>query len=162
MGYTKLMEKINHIVSLTGAIFLAVITVVTFAQVIARYVFHNAMDWPEELSMFLFVWLAYLGCCKNMHENAHLRVEALVMLFSKKVQLILNIITLLITIGFSLFIAYNGALMAIEVSESGQEAMTMPIPLALVWSVIPVCFTITALQAVMLVIKRIEDLKNCE
>ena len=161
MSYMKLMEKINHIVSIAGAMFLAIITLVTFAQVIARYIFQSAMDWPE-LAMFLFVWLAYLGCCKNMHENSHLRVEALVMLFSKRVQLIINIITLIITVCFSLFIAYNGALMAVQVSESGQEAMTMPIPLALVWSVIPVCFTITALQAIMLVIKRIEDLKHCE
>ncbi len=160
MGYTKLMEIINYYVSLIGGIFLAIMTSITFAQVIARYVFYNAMAWPEELGQFLFVWIAYLGCCKNMHEDAHLKVEAFIMIFNDRTQHIFKIITLVITILFCVLIIYNGTYMAIEVSESGQQAMTMPIPLVLVWFVIPVCFAITALQGVMLIMKHIDALKR--
>ena len=43
------------------AFLLATMTLITFGQVIARYVFDYSFVWALELVTFLFAWLIFLG-----------------------------------------------------------------------------------------------------
>lgn len=40
---------------------MAGIAVVTFAQVVSRYVFDHPLQWSEEVGRFLLVWLTFIG-----------------------------------------------------------------------------------------------------
>ena len=43
------------------AIFLGLMTVITFANVIARYVFNDNLLWALQTTVFLFAWMVLLG-----------------------------------------------------------------------------------------------------
>ena len=43
------------------AFLLTVMTLITFTQVVARYVFNYSFVWALELNTFLFAWLIFLG-----------------------------------------------------------------------------------------------------
>ena len=43
------------------AALVVVITVVTFAQVVSRYVFSDSILWSEEVARYLFVWITLVG-----------------------------------------------------------------------------------------------------
>ena len=43
------------------AILLALMTVITFANVIARYIFNDNILWALEATVFLFAWMVLLG-----------------------------------------------------------------------------------------------------
>lgn len=60
------------------AILLGIMTLLTFANVIARYVFNSNIFWALELTVFMFAWLVLLGASYAVKKTAHLGVDALV------------------------------------------------------------------------------------
>ena len=60
------------------AVLLGIMTLLTFANVIARYVFNSNIFWALELTVFLFAWLVLLGASYAVKKTAHLGVDAIV------------------------------------------------------------------------------------
>ncbi len=60
------------------ATLLAVMTTITFTQVIARYVFNYSFVWALELVTYLFAWLIFLGMAYGVRMGSHIGVDALV------------------------------------------------------------------------------------
>ncbi|MGB0505282.1 MAG: TRAP transporter small permease [Pikeienuella sp.] len=58
------------------AVILALMTALTFANVIARYVFESGILWALEVTVFLFGWLVLLGASYAVKLKAHLGVDA--------------------------------------------------------------------------------------
>jgi len=87
---------------------LGIMTLVTFANVVARYAFNANILWALELTVFLFGWLVLLGACYAVKKNAHLGVDAIVNLLSKPARRILALIAVAACITFS-FLLLKGA-----------------------------------------------------
>ena len=60
------------------AFLLAAMTLVTFAQVVARYGFNYSFTWALELTTVLFAWLIFLGIPYGVRVGSHIGVDALV------------------------------------------------------------------------------------
>ncbi len=58
------------------AVILGLMTVLTFANVVARYVFDSGILWALEVTVFLFGWLVLLGAAYAVKIKAHLGVDA--------------------------------------------------------------------------------------
>lgn len=56
---------------------LAVTVVLVIANVIARYVFSYSLTWVEEVSRYLMIWSALLGCGLALRVGGHIAVESL-------------------------------------------------------------------------------------
>lgn len=67
----------GRIVELLMALALAIMVVLTFGNVVLRYVFNTGIDWAEELSRLMFVWLIFLGSILALRQRAHLGMEIL-------------------------------------------------------------------------------------
>src|SRR3546814_6097842 len=74
------------------ALLLASMTLVTFGQVIARYVFNYSVVWALELSTFLFGGLIFLGISYGVRVTAHIGVDALVKRLPKSMTQALRLI----------------------------------------------------------------------
>lgn len=55
------MSRIDNIEETLIAFLLGAMTIATFSNVIARYVFNSNILWALELTVFLFAWLVLLG-----------------------------------------------------------------------------------------------------
>lgn len=64
------------------ATILGLMTLLTFANVIARYVFNSNIFWALELTVFLFAWLVLLGATYAVKKTSHLGVDAIVNLMA--------------------------------------------------------------------------------
>ena len=64
-------------------------TLVTFSQVVARYVFNSGAVWALELTVYLFAWLVLFGMSYGVKVHAHIGVDAFAKLFPQPVQRIL-------------------------------------------------------------------------
>lgn len=62
------------------ALILGAMTAITFANVIARYVFNANILWALEVSVYLFAWLVLLGASYCTKKTLHLGVDALIQL----------------------------------------------------------------------------------
>ena len=60
------------------ALFLAIMVVLVFGNVVLRYAFNSGITVSEEISRWLFVWLTFLGAIIAMREHGHLGVDTLV------------------------------------------------------------------------------------
>ncbi|SMM99102.1 TRAP-type C4-dicarboxylate transport system, small permease component [uncultured Candidatus Thioglobus sp.] len=65
---------------------LTAMTLITFSQVIARYVFNSGAVWALEVSTYLFAWLVLLGASYVIKVGAHIAVDSVANLFDKKNQ----------------------------------------------------------------------------
>lgn len=68
------------------AFFLAVMVVITFSQVVARYIFNTGAVWALELTTYVFAWLVLIGVSYGVKHSAHLGVDAFVRLFPARYQ----------------------------------------------------------------------------
>ena len=59
------------------AILLGLMVVVTFVNVILRYVFNTALIWGLEITLILFAWLVIFGISYGVKTTIHLGVDAL-------------------------------------------------------------------------------------
>ena len=60
------------------AFLLTVMTLITFMQVVARYVFNYSFVWALELVTFLFGGLIFIGISYGVRVGSHIGVDALV------------------------------------------------------------------------------------
>lgn len=90
------------------AAILGVMTMVTFANVVARYVFNSNILWALELTVFLFAWLALLGACYAVKKGAHLGVDALIDILPAPARRVLALISIAVCIAFA-FLLLKGA-----------------------------------------------------
>ena len=61
--------------ALLGLMMLAM-TALVFTNVVTRYGFGFSIAWVEEVSLYLMVWIAYLGAGLAMREGRHVAIEA--------------------------------------------------------------------------------------
>ena len=86
------------------AIILGAMTLITFANVVARYVFNANILWALESTVFLFGWLVLLGASYAVKKNAHLGVDAVVEIVPPAVRRVLAIVSVLVCIAFSILL----------------------------------------------------------
>lgn len=61
-----------------GALLMALLALITFANVVVRYLTDQSFAWTEELSVVLMVLLAMVAASAAIVRNSHVRIEALV------------------------------------------------------------------------------------
>ncbi|MEL6236073.1 MAG: TRAP transporter small permease [Pseudomonadota bacterium] len=101
---SMIAQAVNEVEEVAIALILGLMTVVTFANVVARYVFNDNLLWALETTSFLFAWLVLVGCSHMVKINAHLGVDALVNTFSKPLRRALTLISAFACLIFSLLL----------------------------------------------------------
>lgn len=82
---TPLGDFVNSIEENLIALILGAMTLIQFANVVARYGFSSNLLWALEATVFLFAWLVLLGTSYAVKVGAHLGVDALLNMVSKPV-----------------------------------------------------------------------------
>ena len=86
------------------ALLLGLMTVLTFANVVARYVFNDNILWALEVTVFLFAWLVLLGVSYGVKKSIHLGVDALIERLPKGLKKPLAIIAVTACLAFSILL----------------------------------------------------------
>ncbi|MDE9451772.1 TRAP transporter small permease [Aliiroseovarius sp. Z3] len=90
------------------AVILGLMTMITFVNVVLRYVFNSSLIWGLEVTLILFAWLVLLGVSYGVKVTAHLGVDALTNLLSDRPRRVLALIAAAICIIYS-FLLLKGA-----------------------------------------------------
>ncbi|NCF09645.1 MAG: TRAP transporter small permease subunit [Gammaproteobacteria bacterium] len=97
---SALGRVVNEIEETMIALILGVMTIITFVNVIARYVFNDNILWALETTVFLFAWLVLLGASYCVKTHSHLGVDAVINIVSTKTRKILAGISITATLAF--------------------------------------------------------------
>jgi TRAP-type C4-dicarboxylate transport system permease small subunit len=66
---------IRNPVEFFAGLLCAALTTVVFLQVLFRYALQFPLDWAEELAMFLFQWVAFIGAGVAVRHRFHFSVD---------------------------------------------------------------------------------------
>jgi TRAP-type C4-dicarboxylate transport system permease small subunit len=131
------MWILDRLIAAVVTVLYAVIIVAMFAQVVFRYALGSPLSWSEETSRYMFIWLCYLGAYLAVVRNAHVGVDYLTRHFSAVVMRRLNIVFAVVSIVALGFVAYRGALLALD--NARAEWWTIPfLSLGLAYAAVPV------------------------
>ncbi|MDH3597670.1 MAG: TRAP transporter small permease [Rhodospirillales bacterium] len=101
---TTLGRVINEIEETLIAVILGLMTMVTFANVIARYVFNANILWALETTVFLFAWLVLIGASYCVKARAHLGVDVVLNMVQPGLRRLLAFITVSACLVFSILL----------------------------------------------------------
>jgi len=80
----RLIDQLCRLMSGLMVIFLALMVLMVFGNVVLRYGFNSGITVSEELSRWLFVWMTFLGSLVALRNHAHLGTDSLVSRLSVK------------------------------------------------------------------------------
>ena len=131
------MKKVLHFIdeSLEEAfavIAMALMAVIMGIQVIARYVFNSSLSWPEEVSVYLLIWMGMLSLSNCIRKNASIKVEMIIDLFPEKVRKFFHLLEDIISILFYGLLTIPAWQFFQGVVKSGQVSPALQIPMTLI------------------------------
>ena len=143
-------------------IFMSVMTVIIFIQVVARKGFNHSLTWTEELARFIFIWLVYIGVSLGCKEMKHLRIDPFIKIFPKPVRPYILILSEVLFFLFACYIAYSGFFYVVQVYNSGAYGSATKIPMWIVNLAPCVGFSLAAIREVQAIIYKWKKFKAGE
>ncbi len=118
-----ILNRINRVVEYVVSIFLAIMVVVIFLQVIFRFVISSPLPWSEELARYILVWISFLGASIGVKRQSHLGIEVVTKLLSARFRKISILIANLSSIGLFIIMVRWGYHLSNVVSSQFSPAM---------------------------------------
>lgn len=101
---SRLARAIDQIEETAIAVCLGLMTLITFANVIARYLFNNNILWALEATVFLFAWLVLMGCSYGVKKQFHIGVDVVINMVSPKARRFMAILAVIACLAFSILL----------------------------------------------------------
>ncbi|GAL27563.1 TRAP transporter small permease [Vibrio maritimus] len=86
------------------AFFLGAMTLLTFANVISRYVFNDNILWALELTVFMFAWMVLVGASYGVKKHFHIGVDVVINMVSENNRKLFAILSVLACLTFSVLL----------------------------------------------------------
>ncbi len=128
-----LFRMLNKLTQAVGMLSFCAMCIIIFFQVIARYVFSNAFAWPEEVARFFFIICTFASINYCMEKDGHLRLMILPLYFKNCYNKLFDFLYLLFMIIYQALAIYMGYELTIKIYRLQMKAVTVPLPLYLVW-----------------------------
>ena len=100
---SKIFDGIEAVLKYACMAITVAFTVITFASVIARYVFRAPFDWSEQTCRYLFIWSIMLYMPVIMRKRGNLGFDLLINRFPKSVRDVIGLLCHVLIAGFAVF-----------------------------------------------------------
>ncbi len=101
---TRLARALDQIEETSIAICLGLMTMLTFSNVIARYIFNNNILWALETTVFLFAWLVLMGCSYGVKKQFHIGVDVVINMASPKTRRVMALLSISACLAFAILL----------------------------------------------------------
>lgn len=159
----KILKWLDENIELYICVFLmSFMTLLIFVQVVMRYVFNNSLSWSEELARYVFIWLIYIGISYGCKLRKHIKIDAALYLFPKKVRPYVVLIGDLLFIAFAIYITVTGFAYSMDQIQYNMRSPALKIPFQYIYMSTVVGFGLATIRQIQTIIYRVKCLKNGE
>jgi TRAP-type C4-dicarboxylate transport system permease small subunit len=145
-----LLGWVNAAAAVASAIAIGVAGCVLTWAATARYVFHMASDWQDELSIFLLVGATFMSAAWVQSRRGHVGIQALGAVLSPKIDSVRRFVSDLITFVFCTFYAWKSWTLLIDAVRDGQISNSAwGAPLWIPYGCMAVGMTLLSLQLLL-------------
>lgn len=128
------------------ALLLAAMTLLTFVQVVLRYVFDSGLDWGLEATTYLFAWLVLFGMSYVARMGAHIGVDVVVKLLPPGLRRAVGLLAALIAVAYCGLITYGATVYIDKLWVIGVQAQDVPLPRWLLSIILPIGFVLLGIR----------------
>lgn len=132
---------------------LAAMTLISFAQVIARYVFNYSFVWALELTDLVFAWFIFMGASYGVRVSVHIGIDALVKLMGPRLGRWVGSLAAALCVVYSCILALGGWQYVSRLFEFGVYLQDLPIQQWVPKIVLPIGFALLALRFFIVFVK---------
>jgi C4-dicarboxylate transporter, DctQ subunit len=125
---------------------MAAMTLVTFMQVVARYVFNYSFVWALELTGVMFAWLIFIGMSYGVRVGAHIGVDIVVKSLGPRAARFIGSVAAALCIAYALIVTYGGYQYVSKMHDVGILMQDIPVQQWIPRLVIPLGFALLAFR----------------
>ena len=149
---SKIVEKFFATIS---GISLAIVFIVSFAQVVQRFVFNMSMPWAPDVTRIFFVYSVLCGMCVGVIRKSHLSIDVLVHALPERARVVLAFVSNVLVIIFLCFVFKES--FPFIAGNADQTTPYLNFPMSYVYAAFPVCIIV---MLAYLMIDSVSVLKN--
>ena len=105
------------------------IFVTTLAQVFMRRFLHSPLEWAEDLAVFLFIWITFLGAAILYEKKILISIDTIVTMLPARAQQVCQTagnVIVLISLGYLLHLSWQFMLRQRALDHNLGGALSMP------------------------------------
>lgn len=125
--------------------------IVVFVATCVRYLTVMSLPWAEEVARYSMVWIAYIGASLGIKRNAHLGVEAVLLLLPQGTRKYFDYLRYLIIILFNVLIAYYTFQIIQSQISTEQVSPSLRIPIWFAYGAVPVGAVLMAWRCIQMI-----------
>lgn len=146
---TKLSDAVFRIEKVIVSIAVLIMSLSLIAGVIFRYFFNSPLVWSDEIAMYSFIWISFVGGSMALKKDQLASVSILMDRLNGKIRMILFSVGFAIVLGFLIYFLVYSIPWILSPDISFQQSTAMMLPMIYPYLSVPVgiaCMTIHALD----------------
>ena len=159
--FKKIMNALGYVESAMQVIIGIVITVVAFANVLARYVFHSKLAYTQELVVNIFVLMIMCGCALCARDGGLISLSLVFDSVGKKGKKIMSVIFTVVNIAFYCVLGWTGLEKALNLFDKGKLTASLLIPEGLFMLAIPIGCVLLVLHTIEYMVDILTERAAC-
>lgn len=117
-------------------VLLAAMALIVFANVVLRYLTNASIEWGEEVSRHMMIWLTFIGSGIVLRYGGHIAIENLQDACPSRIAKAMRVLVALLLMGFFLMLIWTGY--AYVQRAMLQLTASTQIPFGYIYAAIPV------------------------
>ena len=143
MAFRNLVTRIEEgILSLL----LVAMTLLVFAEVVARFGFNAGIHWAQEATLLLAGWFVLFGASYGVKVGAHIGVDVFVKMLPRRLHRAVTLLALLLCLGYCVLFLIGGWEYVMKMKLIGIELEDIPIPKWTVSTILIIGFVLLILR----------------
>jgi C4-dicarboxylate transporter DctQ subunit len=130
---------------LTAAL-LAAMTLLTFTQVVLRYLFDTGLIWALETTTYLFGWLVLIGISIGVRTNSHIAVDLVSERLPPRARKAVALGAVSLSLLYATLMCYGSWTLIDQLRAFGSLAHDIPLPRWILLSSLPIGFALLGLR----------------
>jgi TRAP-type C4-dicarboxylate transport system permease small subunit len=123
------LGSLTRIMSSMGSIFILLMTLLTTADVVCRYIFNNPIHGAHELTEFMMIFTVFLGLAGAQYVKINISVGIIVDRLPKKIQNVISSFYYIFCIGITSIITWQSIIQVKLLWDTGRYTDVLKIPL---------------------------------
>lgn len=120
------------------AFLLAAMSLVTFLQVVMRYVFNSGLSWGLEATTYMFGWLIFIGIAYGVKIGSHIGVDVLVRALPPRGRHYVGLFAVAFSMFYAALMFYGGYVYVSKMHSIGVEAEDIEIERWILLLIVPI------------------------
>lgn len=125
---------------------MAAMTLLTFAQVVARYVFNYSFVWALEITGVMFAWLIFIGMSYGVRVGSHIGVDVLVKALGPKAARVAGCLAAALCVLYAGIVLWGSWQYVAKIHEVGILMQDVPVQQWIPRIILPLGFLLLGIR----------------